>query len=155
MPHSSIYSRVTFERWEKGACWRDCTCCVRFPWLRHEWLLVETGESGCKRTLCAWQNSEIEWSLRKTCVQSRGKALASALTPCIYLQCTGCLTVKKFSQPFLWAGEGSPSSWRQGFLKRSKPVPNLIEFFPVTSLQSIGLIGKVHSLPPSPILGLE
>lgn len=58
------------------------------------------------------------------------KGLALAFTPFIsfffFLAFTGCLSVNKFSQWFLWAGEGTSSFWWQNFLKRNKPVPNLI-----------------------------
>lgn len=79
------------------------------------------------------------------------KALAPTFMPCIYLQFTGCLTAQKFSQQFLWTGGGSSFFWWDDFL-RSKPNLNLMEFFPVTSLQNIGLIGMVHYLPffPAP-----
>lgn len=127
-------NRVVFEK-EDGTYGRNCT------------FLIVIGEPGDKRILCGCLSCDILWSLWETCVQSiERKALAPTFMPCIYLQFTGCLTAQKFSQRFLWTGGGSSFFWWDDFL-RSKPNLNLIEFFPVTSLQNIGLTGMVHYLP--------
>lgn len=156
MPHNSVYTGVTFEKWEKGAHCRGYTFYVGSPWPWHQRSLVVTGRIRAQRVLDGWVNPGIQGSLRKTTYAKLLKDLAPAFMPCLclqfclYLQFTGCLTTKKFSQQFLWAGGGSPSFWWNDFFRRRKLVLNLIEFLPVTLLHNTGLTGRVHYLPPSP-----
>lgn len=118
---------------------------VLFIWDFPDWFtVIGCGWENChKRLLCERVNPDIQGSLKKRCAKLL-KALAPAFTACFYLQFTGCLSAKEFSQRFLWAGAGSPPFWWDDFFRRRKPFLNLI-----LSSQVLCITDRRGSVPPS------
>lgn len=143
-----MHTMMAFEKGDR-ACWRNCTFCVRLPWLGYKWLLVVIGESGHKRILCGCLNSDIQWSSWKICVQSIERLWHTTFLPAFICSSQGVWLLRSSANHFSEQVEARLSFDGIDFL-RSKPILNLIEFFPVTSLQNIGLTDMVRYLPSSP-----
>ena len=96
------------------------------------------GIPGCKwENRVTWRNPALQRPLQ-TCVQSSGKAPGSCLHPLRLFAVHRVSLLRSSASDFSEQMKAQSSFWRQDFFKRRKPLPDLTEFLPIASLQTLG-----------------